>query len=182
MVNALIHRDYNLTGQKCQLVVDANTIIVKSPGGPIPPITLDQMRSFVVPIKSRNPILHYVFARMKLAEEMGYGLLSLRRHAERLGLPLPTFSMEGDYLVLTIYRSKMAATAALGEKILEELSSAEKTGWEWLSSRTEATQAEYSKAMDITARTAQRHIKKFLELGLLRRVGASSSTRYEVTP
>jgi ATP-dependent DNA helicase RecG len=98
VVNALIHRDYDIVGQKCQLVVDGDTITIKSPGGPIPPITLDQMRSFSAPMKSRNPVLHYVFARMGMAEEMGYGLNSLKRRAESLGLPLPTYSMDGEYL------------------------------------------------------------------------------------
>lgn len=40
VVNALIHRDYDIAGQKCQLVVNADTITIKSPGGPISPITL----------------------------------------------------------------------------------------------------------------------------------------------
>ncbi|MCP4628689.1 MAG: hypothetical protein GY850_35055, partial [bacterium] len=169
-----------IEGQKCQLVVNADTITVKSPGGPIPPITLEQLRSFVVPIKSRNPVLHYVLARMGMAEEMGYGLSSLKRHAERLGLPLPTYGMEGDYLVLTIYRSKSAATAKLDKELLEALSKKEKTGWQWLAGRAEATRAEYAKTLGITARTAQRHLKKFVELGLLRKEGAGSSTRYSL--
>ncbi len=75
VVNALIHRDYDIVGQKCQLVVNADTIVIKSPGGPIAPITLEQLRSFTAPMKSRNPMLHYVFARMGLAEEQGFGLI-----------------------------------------------------------------------------------------------------------
>jgi len=60
-----------------------------------------------------------------LAEEQVYGLTSLKKHAEKLGLPLPTYSMEGDSLVLTIYRSKAAATLALGKDVMESLSKAE---------------------------------------------------------
>jgi len=183
VVNALIHRDYDIAGQKCQLIVNADTITIKSPGGPIPPVTLEEIQSFNAPMKSRNPVLHYVFARMGMAEEQGFGLMkSLKLQAEKLSLPLPTFAMEGDYLVLTIYRSKAAATATLGKELLEELSKTQRVGWEWLAGRTGATQAEYAKAMGITARTAQRHLKKFVELGLLRKVGASSSTSYEVKP
>jgi len=183
VVNALIHRDYDIAGQKCQLIVNADTITIKSPGGSIPPVTLEEIQSFNAPMKSRNPVLHYVFARMGMAEEQGFGLMkSLKLQAEKLSLPLPTFAMEGDYLVLTIYRSKAAATATLGKELLEELSKTQRVGWEWLAGRTGATQAEYAKAMGITARTAQRHLKKFVELGLLRKVGASSSTSYEVKP
>ena len=136
VVNALIHRDYEIVGQKCQLVVNEDTISVKSPGGPIPPITLEQMRSFSAPMKSRNPILHYVFARMGMAEEQGYGLSSLKKHSEKLGLPLPSYSMEGDSLVLTIYRTAESATKGLDQATLKELTPEEQKGWIFISGRT----------------------------------------------
>jgi len=177
VVNALIHRDYDIAGQKCQLVVNVNTITIKSPGGPIAPITLEQMRSFTAPMKSRNPVLHYVFARMGMAEEQGFGLSSLKQQAEKLGLPLPSYSMEGDSLVLTIYRSRAAAIATLGA-MLEELTSEEQEGWKFVAGRTGTTQSEYSRNLGVTARTAQRHLSHFVELGLLHRVGRGPATEY----
>lgn len=182
VVNALIHRDYDIAGQKCQLVVSADAVTVRSPGGPIPPITLEQLQSFSAPMKSRNPVLHYVFARMGMAEEQGFGLQkSLKRQAERLGLPLPTFAMEGDYLVLTIYRSPSAVVRALGEMLANALSKAERAGWEWLARQQAVTSAEYSAAMSVPARTALNHLKHFAELGLVRKRGSARATRYEVT-
>jgi ATP-dependent DNA helicase RecG len=73
IVNALVHRDYDIKGAKCQLVVTSDTVVIRSPGGPIEPITLEQLRSFNAPMVSRNPILHVVFAKMELAEERGLG-------------------------------------------------------------------------------------------------------------
>lgn len=178
VVNALIHRDYDIAGQKCQLVVNANAITIKSPGGPVPPITLEQMRTFSAPMKSRNPVLHYVFARMGLAEEQGYGLTSLKNHAEKLGLPLPSYSMEGDYLVLTIYRSAESAKRSLGNAVLQELSKEEQRGWMFMTARTGTTQSEYARHMGVTARTAQRHLTHFVQLGLLKRLGSGPSTEY----
>ena len=181
VVNALIHRDYDISGQKCQLVVNADTITVKSPGGPIPPISLEQLQSFTAPMKSRNPALHYVFARMGMAEEQGFGLKkSLKDQAEKLGLPLPGFAMEGDYLVLTIYRNRKAAVATLPEEVKKRLSQAELAGWEWLARQQTVTSGDYAAAMSVPARTAQNHLKRFAELGLLRRHGSARSTRYDV--
>ena len=180
VVNALIHRDYDIAGQKCQLVVNADTITIKSPGGPISPITLDQMRSFTAPMKSRNPVLHFVFARMGMAEEQGYGLTSLKKHAEKLGLPLPTYSMEGDSLVLTIYRSKAAATLALGKDVMESLSKAEWAGWEWLATRETTSSSEYASAIEIPNRTALNHLKRFTDLKLLEKSGSGPATQYRV--
>jgi ATP-dependent DNA helicase RecG len=181
-VNALIHRDYDIAGQKCQLFIDSDTIKVKSPGGPVPPITLEQLQSFSAPMKSRNPVLHYVFARMGMAEEQGYGLeYGLKRQAEKLGLPLPNYSMEGDYLVLTIFRTRAAVLRGMNAETLKALSKAEVAGWEWIATKDFVASAEYSAAMDIPSRTALNHLKHFVELGLLHKAGIGSATRYEVT-
>ena len=181
VVNALIHRDYDLAGQKCQFVVNADTITVKSPGGPIPPVTLDELQLFTAPMKSRNPVLHYTFARMGMAEEQGFGLeKSLKGQAQRLNLPLPTFALAGDYLVLTIYRSLESAVSTLPSKIREQLSKSELAGWTWISKRNSVATAEYEEAMKIPNRTAKNHIQKLTKLGLLKMTGAGKATRYEV--
>jgi ATP-dependent DNA helicase RecG len=180
VVNALIHRDYDILGQKCQLVVSADAIRIKSPGGPVVPITLEQLRSFNAPMKSRNPVLHYVFSRMGFAEEQGFGLSSLKKHAEELRLPLPSFSMEGESLVLTIYRSKGAAIAALPRDLLRGLNFDEVASWEWIVGRESITTADLGENMQFDERKAQRIVKKLVEVGLLKRIGAGKSTRYEV--
>lgn len=180
VVNALIHRDYDIAGQKCQLVVNTDIITIKSPGGPIAPITMEQMQDFTAPMKSRNPVLHYVFARMGMAEEQGYGLTSLKKHAQNLGLPLPNYSMEGDSLVLTIYRSKAAATSTLGKDVIERLSKAELAGWEWLATKETTSSTEYETAMAIPNRTALNHLKRFTNLKLLQKTGSGPATQYRV--
>ena len=181
VINGLIHRNYDIAGQKCQLVVNADTITIKSPGGPISPITIEQLRSFTAPMKSRNPVLHYVFARMGMAEEQGYGLTSLKEHAEKLGLPLPSYSMDGDSLVLTIYRSKAAATSSLGKDVLESLSKAERAGWEWLATRETTSSSAYASAMEVPNRTALNHLKRFTGLKLLEKTGSGPATHYRVS-
>ena len=49
IVNALVHRDYDIKGAKCQLIVTPDTIVLKSPGRPIKPITVEQLQSFDAP-------------------------------------------------------------------------------------------------------------------------------------
>lgn len=180
VVNALIHRDYDIEGQKCQIIISADTIIIKSPGGPIAPITLEEMRSFSAPMKSRNPVLHYVFARMGMAEEQGYGLTSLKKQAEKLGLPLPSYSMEGDYLVLTIYRSPASSLVDLAPQIFARLNRDERTAWQFMVGRESLISSELMAAMDFDERKAQRVLKKLLDVGLVRRSGKGRATRYEV--
>jgi ATP-dependent DNA helicase RecG len=180
IVNALVHRDYSIEGAKCQLMVTPDTLVVKSPGGPIKPITLEQLQSFSAPMLSRNPLLHYVFAKLDLAEERGLGLKSMRARATEARLPLPKYSWDDPYLVLTLYRSAAGATNLVSKATLGALSNLELVGWAFLSTRTGATQGEYARHLGVNARTAQRHLTHFVELGLLRRTGQARATKYQV--
>jgi ATP-dependent DNA helicase RecG len=180
VVNALIHRDYGIREAKCQLAVTADTITVMSPGGPLPPITLEHLKRFTAPMLSRNPELHYVFSRMGMAEEMGFGLKSLKNRAEQLALPLPRYSWDNPYLVLTLYRSPEAAQRALAPDALESLSKAERKSWQWLTMQKTVTAIGYAEALGIPKRTALNHLKRFASLDLLRRTGTGPSTKYDI--
>lgn len=178
IVNALVHRDYSITGAKCQLVARAGKVVIKSPGAPVEPITLEQLQSLDAPMLSRNPVMHFVFSKMKLAEERGLGLTSMRENAQKAALPLPTFSYAAPYLQLTLFTDAQAASAAVEAGVLAHLSSAERMGWSWLVTQSEVTTAEYQKAMALPNRTAKNHIRKLIELGLLFPIGAGRATRY----
>jgi ATP-dependent DNA helicase RecG len=180
LVNALVHRDYGIKQAKIQLVVTPEKTVIRSPGKPMEPVTLEQLQEFNAPMFSRNPRLHAVFNTMNLAEERGLGLTSIRNRARQAGLPLPAYSWNEPYLDLTVYRAAESATKSLDESILSELSSTERNGWTFLVSRGTTTQSEYSRKMEVTARTAQRHLGHFVDLGLLRRIGSGPATEYRV--
>jgi ATP-dependent DNA helicase RecG len=180
IVNALIHRDYEIVGAKCQLTVTAETITVKSPGYPLAPITLEHMQSFSAPMLSRNPILHFVFSQMDLAEERGLGLKSMKERAEQAGLPRPTYTWEDPYLLLTLYRSAESATWTLKPEILEALNDDERAGWQFAASKDKVTSGGLMKELGFDERKAQRVLKKLIEVKLIRRVGRGRLTHYEV--
>ncbi|MCX6874314.1 MAG: hypothetical protein NTW21_10980 [Verrucomicrobia bacterium] len=104
----------------------------------------------------------------------------MKKQAEKHGLPLPHYAMEGDSLVLTIYRSKAAATAALGKDVMERLSKAERAGWEWLATRETTTSTEYAESLKLPYRTAMNHLKRFQDLALLEKTGAGPATEYRI--
>ena len=180
VVNALVHRDYDIKGAKCQLIVDEHTVVIMSPGYPPSPITVAQLQSFNAPMLSRNPSLHYVFAKMELAEERGLGIKSLKSQATLAGLPLPKYAFNDPYLVLTLYRNREASVRTLSQEVLDLLTSSEKAGWEWLSITGGTSSSEYVSALQVSDRTARRHLSHFLELGLVRKSGSGPHTEYEV--
>ena len=180
MVNALVHRDYGIEGAKCQVIAYPDKIVVMSPGLPVEPITMDQLQAFNAPMLSRNPVLHFAFAKMKLAEERGLGLKSMKSRAAAAGLPLPSYAYQAPYVVLTLYRVSEAAIPKSGPDILAQLSATERAGWDWLATQDRITTAQYQEAMEVPNRTAKNHLKKLTGLGLLKMVGAGRATHYEV--
>jgi ATP-dependent DNA helicase RecG len=180
IVNGIVHRDYGIEGAKCQLIATPEAITVKSPGRPPPPITLEQMQSLTAPMLSRNPILHFVFSQMGLAEERGLGLKSIKERARQAGLPLPVYTWEDPYLVLTIYRSAASAARMLKPEIRQSLNDDEQTGWQRIATLEKITKATYATVTSYDDRKAQRHLKHFVDLGLLRRVGKGKAASYEI--
>lgn len=180
VVNALIHRDYDIRQAKCQLVITPNTITVKSPGAPLKPITLEQLQTFKAPMLSRNPEMHYVFARMELAEERGLGIKSLKQSAEKAGLPLPKYAFEDPYLVLTLYRNAEGVTDELADDVLEKLNADEKWTWQFLVSRESTSSPDVMRHFKFDEKKAQRILRKLMDEGLIRRIGKGPATRYEV--
>ena len=178
VVNALVHRDYDIAGAKCQLVVTPETIVVRSPGSPVAPITLKQLQDFNAPMLSRNPTIHYVFSKVGLAEERGLGLRSLKEVPSNAGLPLPNYKFEDPYITLTLYRNTGSAARALPTQV--SLSAEEKEGWNFVASVGSVNTPEYAKHFGFDDRKALRHLKQFIAAGLLRKVGAGRATRYEI--
>ena len=181
IVNALVHRSYDIAGAKCQLLATPDTITIKSPGAPVEPITLEQLQNFDAPMLSRNPLLHYVFAKMELAEERGLGLRSMKNRASETGLPLPKYVWENPYLVLTLYRSVKGAVRLLRTEVLERLNSDEKATWQVILAKQPITSADVMKETRFDERKAQRVLRKLLDEGLVRRIGRGRATQYTAT-
>jgi ATP-dependent DNA helicase RecG len=182
VVNALVHRDYDIKGAKCLLDVTTDTITIKSPGMPMPPITRELLQSFKAPMLSRNPLIHYVFAKMNLAEERGLGMKTLELRPHELGLPKPKYSFEPPYLVLTLYLNPDSIVHELNSDVRESLSGDEILALNYISRQYSITSEMLEKSMGFSERKAQRILKRLDSKMLVRRVGRGPATRYELGP
>ena len=178
IINALVHRDYDLEGATCHIFVKPDRVQIRSPGLPMHPVTMKQLQSFTAPMYNRNPKLQFAFGGTRLVEGRGLGMRTLGDAASKHGLPLPRYDFDGVYLNLTIYRHVQAVADAVGEDVLGQLSEIEKAGWEWLVSRGSANAREYAEAFALPHRTALNHLKKFQDWGLAERIGSARATGY----
>lgn len=178
IVNALVHRDYTIEGAKSSLEIDNDKIVIKSPGEPHPAITLEQLKSFNAPSISRNPIISYVFSLMKYVEEMGFGMQTLKSLNEKYGLPLPVYSYENPFLVLTFPRSIESVKNVSSNTSITELSNDELKGYEWIRQQRIVSKKEYAKHFGFDDKKALRHLSKMRKLGILKGEGRSNSPDY----
>lgn len=174
--NAIVHRDYDIEGMTNYLYVDSERIIVKSPGGVAPPLTIDDLQQFKVLWHSRNPKIMFVFNQMKLAEQRGKGISTMKQ-LPSLGFPLPTFEMDkAGNLVVTFIRTPKA----LGKKALGKVGLSEKEYKEWLyiQANEPVTRAKFAKRFALPDRTAKLHLAKLVDSGHVERIGRGKATKY----
>lgn len=183
VINAIVHRDYEVAGAKSSLEIDDDKIVVKSPGAPLPSISLEQLNSFTAPSISRNPVIAYIFNLMKYVEETGFGMKSIRSLGETYKLPLPEYEYEEPFLTLTFPRTLEAVKRVSHLPGLAELNEEELGGYEYIKLKGTVTRKQYQDAFEIESdKKAERHLRKMTELALIRRIGSGRSVYYEIIP
>jgi ATP-dependent DNA helicase RecG len=176
VINALAHRNYAVDGAKIQLEVFPDRILVKSPGEPVPPITIEALNNFTATSYSRNKKISFIFNEMDYMEESAVGMDTFRSMREIHKLPLPVFVYDGINTVVTFPRTNEAVKKAYINKDIDELTEAQIEGYEWIKTKGEVSTREYSSHFDIGYKTAQRHLAKMKELGLIGDNGEDSNS------
>jgi len=170
VVNAIVHRDYTIEGSTNYLYIDPEKIVVRSPGDVAPPVTIENLRNLEPTWHSRNPKIMYVFNQMKLAEQRGKGMSTMRQ-LPSLGFPLPTFDLHAGNLVVTFPRTPSAlAKAGMSEQEYRE--------WLYIQAHEPVTRAQFAEQFDLPARSAQNHLSRLIDIGMVFAKGKGKAVRY----
>ncbi len=102
LVNAVAHRDYSLTGASIEVWMFDDHIMVRSPGPPPAPVTLEQLRQQKSLHFSRNPLIVRTLADLGYLREMGEGVPRMFQEMETYGLHPPELSIEGFIFTVTL--------------------------------------------------------------------------------
>lgn len=178
IANAVIHRDYSIEGATNYLYIDPNKIIVRSPGGPVYPLTLEELQNFDAPSLSRNPKIMYIFNQMHLAEQRGIGLRSMR-HLPEEGFPLPTFKLKAGMLEISFGRTKDYVAEKAGLQDITKLTEEDKAGLLFIQQKGEVSRGEFVAEFGLSDKTAQRRLVKLIEMKLIERNGTRKFARYK---
>lgn len=180
IINAIVHRDYDIEGAPIYFEVNNDTIIIKSPGKPVKPIRLEQIQQFNAPSLSRNPKIMYVFDQMDLVEQRGLGFQTIKELPTKYNIPLPLVSYEEPYMVFTFPRNLEAMKDVAGNENLKELSPDELKGYNYIRTVQKITRREYEEFLGVEKKTAERHLTTMTKLGLIERKGGGPTTYYEI--
>lgn len=171
--NAIVHRDYDIEGAPIYVEINKDAIIIKSPGLPVAPLNMEQMKSFKAPSLSRNPKMMYVFDVMGLAEQRGLGFKTVRKLPDEYDIPLPIVSYEEPYMVMTLPLSSESGVFG-GSKTLEIKVA------DYLRLNPGSSRKEVESYLGIETRKAERLIKALIEKDVVRKEGAGKSSVYFV--
>lgn len=181
IINALVHRDYDIEGAKCYIIIDDDKITIKSPGLPVSPIKLEDFKNFKAPSLSRNPKLMAIFNSMNYVEERGIGMTEIKALPQKYQLPLPDVTWEEPYLSLIFPRSQEYLASTINPAIYEQLNDEERDGLVYIRNQKQVSKSDYAAHFNFNDKKAQRHLVKFRDLGLVRTEGLSTATKYVYT-
>jgi ATP-dependent DNA helicase RecG len=171
VVNAIVHRDYNRSGETVRVFIFPDRIEVRSPGGLLPGITLEDLVAMRVTSNPRNKVLAGFLRDIPgYMERVGSGVRFMINEMREMNLPDPEFSEHFDFLV--IFRNGAAAEES------SDLNPRQQAGLQLVREQGSISTSEYMAATGAPARTAYRDLQVMVERGLLVVRGKRRGARY----
>ncbi len=182
LVNAIIHRDYNVMGAEVVLNIYNDRIEITSPGmmfdgGKVPLIVTSTLES-----KRRNPIIADVFWRMGFMNRRGSGLANITNKTNRLFNDNNNhvfFKTANGFFKTIIYNAKYDANDGTinGTNGLNER---EKIVVKMIKKDPNSTLDEMAQILCISKRTLARIIAILKEKGIIVRSGSNKDGYWEI--
>ena len=172
LVNAIIHRDYRSTS-KVQVRIFDDRIEFWNPGRLPEGWTVETLKQKHTS-EPFNPLLARMFFWIKYVEEVGMGTNKIIEWCKEWELPEPEFRTSGSSLFVTFRKSKLTeeylAGLGLGERGKGIVKLLVKQG--------KVTSGEIQKIYSVTRDTANRYLKKIIDLKIIERKGSGRFIYY----
>jgi ATP-dependent DNA helicase RecG len=172
LVNSIIHRDYRSTA-KVQIRIFDDRIEFWNPGRLPDGWTIKTLKQqhFSEPF---NPLLARMFFWIRYIEEIGTGTNKIIEWSKEWGLPEPDFVISGSSLCVIIRKSMLT------EGYLKKLGLGEKENniVRLLLKQEKITSGEIQEIYNVSRDTANRYLKKLINLNIIERKGKGRFVYY----
>ena len=170
LVNALIHRDYQILGSEIHVEVFDDRLEITSPGGMMNGRRVQDMDIRHIPSMRRNQVISDVFSRLGFMERRGSGIDRILNSYVEVAQK-PTFYSDSDFFIVTLPNRSVATPAqvsmesvASGEESAETSAESAETSTVLHGMSTDAEVSELCKRLDntrLTASTKERTLELF---------------------
>jgi len=179
ILNAVIHRDWGLTGQHIRIFMFDDRIEIHSPGKLMPGITVEQLREGESHSVLRNPAIVEVFKDLGFIEKLGSGIPRMLRLLKEHGLKKPYFSESQTEFTVTLYGPGEEFIKAEIDELLKTLNSRQRSLEKYFGENEHLTIQDFCKMHpDVTRRTLIRDLNDLVKKGFLKRHGVKRGTYY----
>jgi ATP-dependent DNA helicase RecG len=170
LVNAIVHRDYEILGGQLRVEIFPEHLVIHNPGR-LPEGWTEQDILTREESRPTNPDIAQVFHLRGLMERLGIGGRRLAEECRALKAKPPVWKVAKGLVSLTLFRAPtvetLGAISPRKQEFLESLTEGE-------SFKT----TEYAEAVDVSSRQARRDLAELEELGIVERSGKGPATVY----
>ncbi|MCK5081968.1 MAG: putative DNA binding domain-containing protein [Candidatus Omnitrophica bacterium] len=192
VANAIVHRDYSMSGTSIYVEVHEDRVEIKNPGAL--PMGMKPAELIGTSIR-RNHLIADIFARMEKVERMGTGILRMREAMKKWKLPYP--KIKSDVFFSIAFKRPKYSLKAEDEKggqkkQVEKVTNratekfpegSQKSSQKILASierNPEITIEQLAQIIQISGRAIKKNIRQLKEDGLLKRIGPDKGGYWEV--
>jgi len=183
VVNALMHRDYFISGANISVCIFDNRVEITSPGGLPNPLTIKDLGR---KSKRRNETIADLFSRLDFVEKLGTGISKMRRWMKEYGLKTPKIETNG-FFTITFNRAirdrkdKMSVKG-VGKMSVKGVGKKKRKNLilEKVMTNELFTLVTLSKEFGVNEKTIERDIEELKRAGKIKFVGPKRSGHYEL--